>query len=471
MTCNINNSYEIDKFKCDRNDDIFCNITKNNSFYQQFLMYLNRLNCYIFDKNINYSKYKNIIDILYNYLHKRQNYIKDLYLWKQLHSRYVDTYEIDNYNLKIGNINIYRTTKHNYAVAPFINEMLNNNKIDLLVHFDTHSDMNTLDKYNDINKIFDDIISKNDVHSNINNLEKVIWDIGMPVTGFIAFWNKINKNNDINNNNKNNNDINNNNINNNDINNNNINNNDINNNNINNNNINNNNINNNNINNKLKILWTVPAWIPILTKEPIENETDSLFSSKNIFIKQDKKENSLTYSMNKTNNTISSFHFKRLKFKNKTNWEQVLNYIDNSTFILDIDLDYFVANGIKKNKSKYLEDYDDIASHYRVTTNNKIFNVTPRDPFYENSEFSKYENDIKKEINEIKKRIKYFFKGIKYLKQKGKIPVSIIICDSTSAPASIYTKYHTHYNEYVPHEYALWIHKTILSGLNKIYLN
>ena len=417
MNCDINNSYEIDTFKCDRNDEIYCNITKNNSFYQQFLMYLNRLNCYIFDKNINYSKYKNIIDILYNYLHKRQNYIKDLYLWKQLHSRYVDTYEIDNYNLKIGNINIYRTTKHNYAVAPFINEMLNNNKIDLLVHFDTHSDMNTLDKYNDINKIFDDIISKNDVHSNINNLEKVIWDIGMPVTGFIAFWNKINKN------------------------------------------------------NKLKILWTVPAWIPILTKEPIENETDSLFSSKNIFIKQDKKENSLTYSMNKTNNTISSFHFKRLKFKNKTNWEQVLNYIDNSTFILDIDLDYFVANGIKKNKSKYLEDYDDIASHHRVTTNNKIFNVTPRDPFDKNSEFSKYENDIKKEINEIKKRIKYFFKGIKYLKQNGKIPVSIIICDSTSAPASIYTKYHTHYNEYVPHEYALWIHKTILSGLNKIYLN
>jgi len=420
MNCDINNSYEINTFKCDRNDEIFCNITKNNSFYQQFLMYLNRLNCYIFDKNINYSKYKNIIDILYNYLNKRQNYIKDLYLWKQLHSRYVDTYEIDNYNLKIGNINIYRTTKHNYAVAPFINEMLNNNKIDLLVHFDTHSDMNTLDKYNDINKIFDDIISKNDVHSNINNLEKVIWDIGMPVTGFIAFWNKNNKNNN---------------------------------------------------NNKLKILWTVPAWIPILTKEPIENETDSLFSSKNIFIKQDKKENSLTYSMNKTNNTISSFHFKRLKFKNKTNWEQVLNYIDNSTFILDIDLDYFVANGIKKNKSKYLEDYDDIASHYRVTTNNQIFNVTPRDPFYENSEFSKYENNIKKEINEIKKRIKYFFKGIKYLKQKGKIPVSIIICDSTSAPASIYTKYHTHYNEYVPHEYALWIHKTILSGLNKIYLN
>ena len=65
--------------------------------------------------------------------------------------------------------------------------------------------------------------------------------------------------------------------------------------------------------------------------------------------------------------------------------------------------------------------------------------------------------------------MKYFLNGIKFLKKNNKIPTSIIICDSTSAPSSIHSKYHTHYNEYVPHEYALWVHKTILSGLNEIY--
>ena len=415
MNCDINNSYKIEKFKCDRNDEKYCVITKNNLFYNQMLKYLNRLNCYIFTENIDYSKYKNVIDLLYNYLLKRRNFIKDIYLWKQLHSRYVDTYNIDNYELSIGNINVYKTTKHNYAVAPFINEMLKNKKIDLLIHFDTHSDMNPLEKYTNVDKIFNNIILKNEVKSNIENLEKEIWDIGMPVTGFIGFWNKLNKN------------------------------------------------------NKLKILWNVPAWIPKLTKEPIEDEIDTLFSSRNIYLTEDKRSNCLTYTKNKTKNTISSFHLKRLKFKNKTNWKEVLKYIDNSTFILDIDLDYFVSNGIKYT-SNYLDEYDDIASHYRTTTDSKVLHDSPRDPFSEDTIFNKHNKKINKEINEIRKRMKYFLQGIKYLKNNNKIPVSIIMCDSTSAPASIYKKYHTHYNEYVPHEYALWIHKTILFGLNKIYL-
>ena len=72
-------------------------------------------------------------------------------------------------------------------------------------------------------------------------------------------------------------------------------------------------------------------------------------------------------------------------------------------------------------------------------------------------------------IKQIKNRMNIFLKGIKYLKNKGKIPSAIIICDSTSAPFAKRSKHHTHYNEYVPQQYALWIHMTIQSGLKKIF--
>lgn len=411
MNCDINKKYIIDKYKCDSTDEDYCHIMKNNTFLQQMLIYINRLNCYIHSQDVDYSKYNKVIDKLYSFLLKRNNFIKDRYLWIQLHSRYVDTYNnVEN----IGNINIYKMTKHNYAVAPFINEMLKTKNINLLIHFDTHSDMNPLKKYKKVNKLFDTIVKKDEVVSSVDKLEKLIWDIGMPVSGFIAFWNKINKSND------------------------------------------------------LKILWTVPAWIPINAKEPIEHEIDTLFSSRDIYLTTDGKSDTLDYTMNKTKNNISSFHMKRLKFKNSSNWKQVLEYINNNNFILDIDLDYFVSNGTNYNYD-YINEYHDVRSHYRTTLDTKIIHDTPRGPFDKDSDFNKYEKQVIKEVKEINNRMKYFLRGIKYLKNKGKIPISIIICDSTSAHDSIITKCHTHHNEYVPNEYALWIHKTILNGLYEIY--
>lgn len=37
MNCKINNNYTISKFKCNRSDETYCDITKNNFFYQQIL--------------------------------------------------------------------------------------------------------------------------------------------------------------------------------------------------------------------------------------------------------------------------------------------------------------------------------------------------------------------------------------------------------------------------------------------------
>lgn len=179
------------------------------------------------------------------------------------------------------------------------------------------------------------------------------------------------------------------------------------------------------------------------------------------------------YAKNTDNNDIIDFD------KSVDMYRFYLNQINNDFFnlfpndyILNIDLDYFVTYG----GTDYYSFQEDPISHYRTEID---FKRTEKDPAYEASIAKKfsYEMDI------IRKRIDDFLLIIKRLKEDGKIPSLIIICNSTSID-----KTKTHFlepwenqfkfiakkgiiesdNDFTPKYLTLWLQNTLINHLNNV---
>lgn len=156
-----------------------------------------------------------------------------------------------------------------------------------------------------------------------------------------------------------------------------------------------------------------------------------------------------------------------------------LNEIDNklidsfpNNYILNIDLDYFVTYG----GSSY-SNIEDPTSFNRTTID---FKRAGKDVLYEEYVAKQFSY----EINIIRKRIDNFLLLIKKLKDNGKIPSFIIICNSTSV-----NKSNTYFlepwennniykekiglidsdNDYTPKYLTLWLQNTIINNLYDIF--
>ena len=140
-----------------------------------------------------------------------------------------------------------------------------------------------------------------------------------------------------------------------------------------------------------------------------------------------------------------------------------LNYIYNNInkisndYILNIDLDYFVSYG--SNSS-----YSDPISYKRTLIDNGMSNKDAR--YYINKE-----NELQNEIELIRKRIDRFINFINDLKNKGKIPSFIIICNSSKVSSDIFSEPYLDKglvdmtNEWTPKYLTFWLQNTILQHL------
>jgi hypothetical protein len=410
--------------KCDYklNEEENCNIIKRNSFVEVVMGYINYFMCLEYKKLDEKKKYKlqkKIIDKVYSLLEKKNNFLVDIELWKLLYGSSVNLYKYENnliYNNNINNkIPIYQVTKHNHCLSNIINEILNNKKIKTIIHFDTHSDMNLVEFFKKIDKNYNNIIKKNDVKPYISKNEKLVWDIGAHMTASIYFMHKFY-----------------------------------------------------NINDGININWIVPDWVPIKQLDPIEQVEKESFKHKNIYLGSE--DDMLSYMKKNEVEDIIEINFKRQRFNSIDRYKELIKFIDNKEYILDIDLDYFVANGeiLNQKKMKQFIKYPyDVASTYRYKIRNNK-NESPRDPFYG----EKHESDVikmQREVKFIKKRMDYFLRGIKYMKKNKIKPLAIIICDSTMVNFSNCLDCFGESNCYVPQEYALWIHRYIRKGLEEIF--
>jgi len=162
----------------------------------------------------------------------------------------------------------------------------------------------------------------------------------------------------------------------------------------------------------------------------------------------------------------SFHHFDRVKSSTQKGWNKLSKKIKKSTFILDIDLDFFVTNGDKISNKKYKEDYDDIESIGRVHEVPGI--IIPR-ATYDDPYSKKVIKDLNKETKLIHKRIDIFLKGLKTLKDKNIVPSCINISDSAPSFLSGNISRAVFTNQYTPKYFIPLLYSLLIQGLHDLY--
>ena len=349
-----------------------------------------------------------IFNSLFQTLLQRKKYAFDISLWEELYYHSIYFYPKIT---KIGNIPAVLVTKHN-RILPFYMKH-NIGKLDTsFLHFDTHPDMNTIKNNIDLPTLNEKYLEKKDVEY-IDKAQDIVWDIGAAISGVIITTGIQN------------------------------------------------------------YVWAMPKWIPdpnLKTTYFIKGNKNTINLYTNDIKMEDDDLVDLTYLNKYKNQDNKEKNYIKIQTGKDSNKKIVSNLVEEfeNTYILDIDLDYFVCNGQKLKRKVYYNDQYDVSSNGR--TNTIILNEnSPRDFYYESKEIIKFQKDLSKEIKLINKRINKFLSLIKSLKNKGCIPSHISICDSTNIEFSMCKKCNSLSNGYVPTNLALIVHNKVFNGLKDIF--
>ena len=345
------------------------------------------------------KKYTYIFKKLMHILLKRKKFAMDQDLWEELYYYSIYLYP---YEKTIHSIPVTFVTKHNEILAFYMKQRIHQLSC-TIVRFDTHSDLNGIKKSLKLPQLYKRYLETKDP-SYIDKAQKIVWDIGAAKSGVL-------------------------------------------------------------LTTGLKdVVWGMPKWIP-------ERQCKVPF-----FIKKTKTQYKLVttdeicdtdFSYSKNLRDVETKTYTKLqtgKWDKKT-VQKIREQIkcNANTYILDIDLDYFICNGSKSTHS-YKELYNDLQSHGR--TEKIIFNQDiPRNTLEESSQLTYYQRQLEREIKKVNQRIYSFLKLLKAIKYK---PCLISICDSTNILFQDCKGCNTIGNGYVPTHLALYVHQKIVDGLKKI---
>ena len=341
-------------------------------------------------------------------MHKRKKYAQDFNLWEELYYHSIFFYS----NIKkIGNIPTILVTKHNHILPFYMKHNIGKLNTTIL-HFDTHPDMNIVKNSIELPSFYKNYLESKNIKY-LDDAQKVVWDIGAAISGVILTTGIQN------------------------------------------------------------YIWCMPEWIPdpnIKTKYFIKENKKTIGLYSNDPKVEDNDLVDLTYINRFKNTDKPERNYIKIQTGKDNNLKisKTLSKELGNTYILDIDLDYFVCNGQKLNKKSYFNDQYDVSSYYR--TQKIIFNEdNPRDFYYYSEDVEKFNNSLKRELNIIDKRINKFLLLIKKLKDKGSVPSHISICDSTNIQFNLCNKCNSLSNGYVPINLALIIHNKIFNGLKELF--
>ena len=346
-----------------------------------------------------------ILQNLIDLLMKRKKFALDQDLWRELYLQSIYFYKNNN----ISSIPTVFVTKHNEILPFYMKNKISNIDCTIL-RFDTHSDLNYIKDSSLLPLLYERYTSTND-EKYIEEAQKIVWDIGSSKSGVIMTTGIKD------------------------------------------------------------IIWGMPSWVP-------DRQINIDF-----FIKKNKKNFSLQTTCNEDYNDIDfnysktipphtiSKKYKKIQTGKLTDrsFSKIIEMIqkNGNNYILDIDLDYFVCNGKKFDKS-YCHTPFDLQSYDR--TQEISFNQSvPRNHGEKTLELIKYENSLNKEIEKINKRIKLFLRLINNIKKHDLIPCYISVCDSSNILFQSCKTCNSTSNGYVPMNLALYVHTKVVDGLKKIF--
>ena len=200
--------------------------------------------------------------------------------------------------------------------------------------------------------------------------------------------------------------------------------------------------------------WIVPNWVKLCIERT------------EIKIGQ----NNDCYTFDNNNNVVSSLYY------NVSNIEDIYANIDiiSNNYILNIDLDYFVTNGVESDSTEI-----DVQSHVRYARDVQSYQRCVID--FEHTKNPVYRdkclNSLSTEMSYIRERIKSFTKFLLHLKSQDKIPSFIIFCNSTNVnfsieestlPQNIFQNSGCT-NSFIPSYLAFWLLNTVYNEVNIIF--
>lgn len=338
-------------------------------------------------------------------LMKRKKFALDQDLWRELYLQSIYFYK----NNHIASIPAIFVTKHNEILPFYMKQKIG--EIDCtILRFDTHSDLNYIKGSARLPLLYKKYTSTNN-EKYITEAQEIVWDIGASKSGVLMTTGIKD------------------------------------------------------------VIWGMPSWVPdrqIDIEFFIKNNKTNL--SLRTTCTEDYNDIDFDYSIRVPPQTISK-KYKKIQTGrlSQRSFQNIISMISKNgkNYILDVDLDYFVCNGQKFDKS-YCETPFDLQSYYR--TKEIFFNQnTPRNQGQQTQELLRYENSLLKEIEKINKRIKLFLRLINNIKKRGLIPCYISICDSSNVLFQNCKNCNSTSNGYVPMNLALYVHTKVVNGLTKIF--
>jgi hypothetical protein len=384
-------------------------MSKNTGFLYRMIAkkdydkFINSFSKDIVKLNKNHSE--KLFKKLLNLLFKRKKFAIDQHLWEMLYYQSVYFYKNPS---KIKNIPIYYVTKHNQILSFYMTKKIH--KLNCtIIRFDTHSDLNDIKDSGKLPFLYEKFLDTGN-KKYIEKAQEIVWDIGSAKSGVIMATGAKD------------------------------------------------------------IIWCLPLWVPDkeITIEYFIKENKNSLSLQSI-------DEGSEFDMNRVNRIPNKYKddvkiYKKVQINSKRNYLKKIKDLINKNdteYILDIDLDYFVCNGDKFNKSYFKEPFD-LKSFYRTKTEYINQNI-PRNTNDISDELKHYENKLNKEIKKINKRIKEFISLLTYLKNHGLVPCLISMSDSSNAMFSDCINCNTISNGYVPSNLALYVHHRVVKKLKTLF--
>lgn len=352
------------------------------------------------------AEHRRLLKALTDQLLRRKDFVKDGDMWRELYFRSIYQYP---HTGCVRTPVCASVTKHNHVVKFYMQEMHRVPGDAVLVHFDSHADTNSIPGSAALPSLYAANTEKAQQQA-----QDLVWDIGAAVSGVLQATGAR------------------------------------------------------------PFVWCRPQWIPdpdFRTEYWIGGGSATLSMSAVAPPKQDRARTkalggAFTLVKRKPAGT-PAYPYAEINMSRPSADARLLECIPGGSFILDVDLDFFVCNGKQLEPSYWKEAYD-VASSHRVGRRELIEN--PRDVFLKSGkEYLEYSRAVGREIRLIDGRLAAFSRTLRFLKRNGKRPVLLTISDSTGAEFTSCRDCATACNAYVPVHLALWVHTRVAQILERVF--
>lgn len=212
------------------------------------------------------------------------------------------------------------------------------------------------------------------------------------------------------------------------------------------------------------VVWLHPPWIKAQDHQQvpvqlIENRGSLRYCSKH---KVAHAMDPRVCAKSSSPGSLGTFRYSQTQGQTRRHWDRLAELLA-PTYLLDVDLDYFVTNGVSPGKRKFESE-----AHSPHRTSWCKITQSPRFRFDNTSEWRQRQRHMNREFTHVQARIRTFLKGLRRLRNKGCRPALISLSDSCSTIGGLHAGI-SWSNDYTPSHLVLSVRTQLLEGLRKIF--